>query len=87
MKKLFLMIALLVIASMLLAACQKATPVPTEELAAEAQLPEEMLIGVSQRWGTAAFLKTIDLGARDAAKEWEEKLGVKIELRTTDAGA
>lgn len=87
MKKLFLFIALLVITSMFLAGCQKATPVPTEEPAAEAQLPEEMLIGVSQRWGTAAFLKTIDLGARDAAKEWGEKLGIKIDMRTTDAGA
>jgi ribose transport system substrate-binding protein len=98
MKKLFSILTLLVIASMLLAGCASPTPAPTQaptkppaeapaQAPAEKPVAKDLLIGVSQRWGTAAFLKTIDLGARDAAKEWEKKLGVKIEMRTTDAGA
>ena len=50
------------------------------------RLKKEYTIGISQRWGTTVFPRTIVQGARDSAMDWEKKTGVKIRIIVTDCG-
>jgi ribose transport system substrate-binding protein len=99
MKKVLALVVVLVMLAALFTACSTASEQPSgtteasqSSVASEstpsesAQTQETYLIGVSQRWGTVPFLRTIAKGIQDSAAEWEKNTGVKIELIITDSG-
>lgn len=78
-KGMYLVMALVLVTMTLVTGCAK-KQTDSEDV------KESYEIGFSQHWGTTCYPRVIMKGAEDAKAEWEEKLGIEINISSTDSG-